>query len=220
MRSGVTVAPKSTGNKPVTGAERQSLAYYNRAREAVDGIEELENRIAKRSYASQEFNTRAPNVLKSEDQQVYDQRQRAFTEARLRKESGAAIPESEFANDRRTYWALPGTVRRPSSRSGNPGRRCSTALATVRERHTRSITGSLGQRARANPHRARKRTPPRPSTVPAGAKWNPRLVAGYLMPEWDENGKQVSTKVTEWDENGNPISFGLRYDGLGIWSFY
>jgi hypothetical protein len=108
MRSGVPVAPKSTGNKPVTGAERQSLAYYNRAREAVDGIEDLENRVAKRSYASQEFNTRAPNVLKSEDQQVYDQKQRAFTEARLRKESGAAIPESEFANDRRTYWAQPG----------------------------------------------------------------------------------------------------------------
>lgn len=108
MRQGVAVAPKSVGNKPVTGAERQSLAYFNRAKESTDGIEDLESRIAQRSFVAQQWNEKVPNVMKSDDQQLYDQRQRAFTEARLRKESGAAIPEAEFANDKRTYWAQPG----------------------------------------------------------------------------------------------------------------
>jgi hypothetical protein len=49
-----------------------------------------------------------PNMLQTSEQQAYRQAQRAFTEARLRKESGAAIPESEFINDARTYFAQPG----------------------------------------------------------------------------------------------------------------
>jgi hypothetical protein len=108
MRAGVPVAPKSVGNKPVTGAERTALSFYNRAQEATDGIEGLEDRIAGQNVAAQAYNAGAPNWLKSEDRQLYEQRQRTFTEARLRKESGAAIPESEFENDKRTYWVQPG----------------------------------------------------------------------------------------------------------------
>jgi hypothetical protein len=46
--------------------------------------------------------------MQPEDNQLYVQAQRQFTEARLRKDSGAAIPEHEFANDRKTYFAQPG----------------------------------------------------------------------------------------------------------------
>ena len=50
----------------------------------------------------------APNVFQTRDQQRYRQAQRTFTEARLRKESGAAIPLAEYENDSRTYFAQPG----------------------------------------------------------------------------------------------------------------
>lgn len=114
LRGGVTTAPKTTGQKPVLGAERTALAFYNRAKDATDDITTLEDRIASRSAVSQEWNTSGvvPNRFKSQDQQLYEQNQRTFTEARLRKESGAAIPESEYENDRRTYWAVPGDSKK------------------------------------------------------------------------------------------------------------
>jgi hypothetical protein len=46
--------------------------------------------------------------MQSDLGQQYRQAQRAFTEARLRKESGAAIPNTEFENDAKTYFAQPG----------------------------------------------------------------------------------------------------------------
>jgi len=49
-----------------------------------------------------------PNLLQGPSAQQYIRAQREFTEARLRRESGAAIPESEFATDRKTYFIQPG----------------------------------------------------------------------------------------------------------------
>jgi hypothetical protein len=103
------------GMKPATPAERQSLAFYNRAQDAVKTLTEapagkpsLEMQIANQSTAGQLRGQFAPNMMQTSEQQAYRQAQRAFTEARLRKESGAAIPESEFVNDARTYFAQPG----------------------------------------------------------------------------------------------------------------
>ena len=52
----------------------------------------------------------AENYLRSEAGQKYTQAQRSYTEARLRKESGAAIPQSEFETDRKTNFRLAGDV--------------------------------------------------------------------------------------------------------------
>jgi hypothetical protein len=49
-----------------------------------------------------------PNYLQSPDQQMYRQAQRQFSEARLRKESGAAISAKEYESDAKTYFAQPG----------------------------------------------------------------------------------------------------------------
>lgn len=101
--------------RPVTGFERQALAFFNRAKEAEDTITtadasgaSLEERIANAGLGSQLQQQHAPNLLQTSEQQQYRQAQRAFTEARLRKESGAAIPNSEFENDVKTYFAQPG----------------------------------------------------------------------------------------------------------------
>lgn len=109
-------APKPVAAKPSSGAEKTALAYYNRMKSAEDTIATLENKMAKLPLAGQYQLRYAPNVLQSSDQQVYRQAQRAFTEARLRKESGAAIPQGEYDTDAQTYFAQPGdkpeTVRK------------------------------------------------------------------------------------------------------------
>lgn len=102
-------APKPTPPpKPSSGQERTALAYYNRMKDAEATIGTLETKISKQSPLDQIRLQSAPNYLQSSDQQVYRQAQRAFTEARLRKESGAAIPQQEYDNDARTYFAQPG----------------------------------------------------------------------------------------------------------------
>jgi hypothetical protein len=105
--------PAAQAPRAVTGQERQSLAYYNRAKEAVETLtapdksgKSLEQRMA--SLGQQAQLQYAPNLLQSGDQQAYRQAQRAFTEARLRKESGAAIPTAEYTNDSKTYFVQPG----------------------------------------------------------------------------------------------------------------
>lgn len=101
--------------RPSTGQERQTLAFYNRAKDALANIQtqdpsgtSLEQRIATQPILQQARGQRAPNYLQTADQQVYRQAQRAFTETRLRKESGAAISPKEYENDARIYFIQPG----------------------------------------------------------------------------------------------------------------
>lgn len=92
----------------VSGQERTNLGFFQRAAQANEITAPLEADIAKMGLAGQTVLEYAPNFMQSEKGQRYRQAQRAFTEARLRKESGAAIPDSEYANDARTYFAVPG----------------------------------------------------------------------------------------------------------------
>ncbi len=100
--------PSAQPARGVTGIERQSLAFFNRAKEADDIANKLDPVIAKAGIMAQGRLQYAPNWAQSPENQSYRQAQRAFTEARLRKESGAAIPEQEYQNDARTYFAQPG----------------------------------------------------------------------------------------------------------------
>jgi hypothetical protein len=104
----VKLAQATAGEKPSTGAQQQILAYYNRAKSAEENIAPMEDEIAKMGLIAQGRMQYAPNWAQSSTGQQYRQAQRAFTEARLRKESGAAIPQSEYDNDARTYFAVPG----------------------------------------------------------------------------------------------------------------
>jgi hypothetical protein len=102
------IKAKYGGSRPSLGAERQTLAYFNRAKQASEDIGNMEEGIAKMGLGGQARLQYAPNILQSDENQRYRQAQRAFTEARLRKESGAAIPQGEYENDARTYFAQPG----------------------------------------------------------------------------------------------------------------
>jgi hypothetical protein len=101
---------KPVTQKPVTGAERQTLSFYNRAKEASEALAQggLEERVSKQNGMGALWGQYAPNIAQTKDQQLYRQAQRAFTEARLRKESGAAISQQEYENDGRIYFAQPG----------------------------------------------------------------------------------------------------------------
>jgi hypothetical protein len=98
----------SGGGKPSTGAQKRVFNFFNRAKQADEELQALEPQIAQMGLAGQTRMEWMPNMLQSQTGQSYLAAQRAFTEARLRKDSGAAIPDSEFDNDRRTYFAQPG----------------------------------------------------------------------------------------------------------------
>lgn len=100
--------PAAQAARAVTGQERQGLSFYNRAKQASDDIAPLEDAISKAGIGSQLQLQAGWNILQTEEQQKYRQAQRAFTEARLRRESGAAIAAHEFENDSKTYFAQPG----------------------------------------------------------------------------------------------------------------
>jgi hypothetical protein len=95
--------------RPVTGAERQTLNYFNRMLEAERQARKVEETLGGGDLAAQQY---APgwleNWLQSKEGQAYTQAQRTYTEARLRKESGAAIPPNEFETDRKTNFRIAG----------------------------------------------------------------------------------------------------------------
>lgn len=100
--------PATGSLKPASGVEKKALGFFNRADQADKELEALEADIGKMGLGSQTYMQYAPNFLQSQTGQSYTAAQRAFTEARLRKDSGAAIPPQEFENDRQTYFVQPG----------------------------------------------------------------------------------------------------------------
>jgi hypothetical protein len=102
--------------KPITGAERQAVSYFNRMLEAERNARGVEGKLTGVDLGAAEA---APdfleNWLKSKEGQAYTQAQRTFTEGRLRKESGAAVPPGEYDNDRRTNFRIanddPATIK-------------------------------------------------------------------------------------------------------------
>ncbi|TGV26332.1 hypothetical protein [Mesorhizobium sp. M4B.F.Ca.ET.143.01.1.1] len=109
-------APQQGGNIPVTGPKysedmRKAGGFAVRAQEA-DKIVSQPNVTAAGSSMGQNAMAGAPfglgNYLVSNDYQQFDQAQRDFINAVLRRESGAAISESEFQNARQQYFPQPG----------------------------------------------------------------------------------------------------------------
>ncbi len=97
-----------TQTRTATGVQNKTLGFFNRAKQADDDMQKIEPQIERLGYLDQQRMKRAPNFAQTQLGQSYNQAQRAFTEARLRKDSGAAIPPQEFENDRQTYFAQPG----------------------------------------------------------------------------------------------------------------
>lgn len=100
----------ASGNIPITGPKysedmRKSLGFANRAA-ASDAVLADPNIAAAGASLGQNFKADIPlvgNAMVSNDYQKFDQAQRDFINAVLRRESGAAIAQSEFDNARKQY---------------------------------------------------------------------------------------------------------------------
>ncbi|MEX3972261.1 hypothetical protein [Paraburkholderia caribensis] len=132
-KNGVVVNKLTGQSTPVMGANGQpiggtannltqdqanAVAFGARALDAQNLLRQLEaggttntnavNRIAGSLPVVGGALGAATNFLNSDQQQSYDQAKRNFVSAVLRKESGAAISESEFANEDKKYFPQAG----------------------------------------------------------------------------------------------------------------
>lgn len=107
--------------KPLTESQSNSFNYANRMIEAHKTLTDLEDTLSGAEIAglaSKEGASRlwgiggvlgaAGNLMLSGDQQKYEQAQRDFVNAVLRKESGAVISDEEFDNAKKQYFPQPG----------------------------------------------------------------------------------------------------------------
>jgi hypothetical protein len=96
---------KTTEGKPLTQAQYTALGYAERTVEAGTIIDQIGDQFAS-GWAT--IGNWLPNQLKTEDRQKFEQAQRNFVNAVLRRESGAAIAESEFESAAKQYFPQPG----------------------------------------------------------------------------------------------------------------
>jgi hypothetical protein len=84
-------------DKPPTQSQLTADTFHNRAVDALDAIDEVEDGIGA-------WDLVAPNFAQTGAGQQYHQAKKQFIEAYLRKDSGAAIGKDEYANADRTYF--------------------------------------------------------------------------------------------------------------------
>lgn len=100
-----------TGGKPVQMTEGQSNAalYADRMREAEAVISANEKAgMSVGGKALEMLPGGAGNFLQSDNYQLFEQARRNFINAVLRRESGAVIADTEFANAEKQYFPRPG----------------------------------------------------------------------------------------------------------------
>jgi hypothetical protein len=112
------VQPKGKAPKPPTSVQARALKFWERGTNSLKNIERpvsdspnaptLEDHIAKSGTGAQFWMGYAHNSLLTPEQRRYIQAARSFTEARLREDSGAAIPPYEYENDLKMYFVQPG----------------------------------------------------------------------------------------------------------------
>lgn len=109
--------PKAGSAKPLTDAQAKALGYGSRMQEADRLLVGLKDKYSPAAVNAKVAADNAPliggmagavgNMLLSDEGQQAEQAQRDFINAVLRRESGAAISESEFANARKQYFPQP-----------------------------------------------------------------------------------------------------------------
>lgn len=104
-----STASKSLGGtlngKPQTAGQATLQGYAERTSQADSIIDRVGAQFSGvTSYLGQLL----PNFLKGNDRQQYEQAQRNFVNAVLRRESGAVISDEEFSNARQQYFPQPG----------------------------------------------------------------------------------------------------------------
>lgn len=138
------MAEAKIGARQSSGQEKRALGFYIRANDAAQTGGQLESEIQGKNLLGQLRMKYAPNILQSSENQAYEQATRTFTEARLRKDSGAAIPPHEYENDRQTYFPQPGDSREVLKQKEHARGTILTALRAESGRAMGEFEGTLG----------------------------------------------------------------------------
>ncbi len=93
--------------KPLTDAQNTSLGYAQRVAQSNQIIDTFGSDFAKENVQNI-IGGKLPNVLQSSNRQQYEQAKSNFVNAVLRKESGAAISQSEYDNAIKQYFPVAG----------------------------------------------------------------------------------------------------------------
>jgi hypothetical protein len=94
-------------NKPLNEYETRNFGFFDRARQAENVLKGVEESISKKGTIGQ-IGMKLPNVIQSEENQIFEQAKRQFIAAYLRRDSGAVISPSEIAEADRTLFVQPG----------------------------------------------------------------------------------------------------------------
>lgn len=107
-----SIYSEMTNGKPATPAQLQVAGYRDRLMESNQVIDQIGGKFTgisgKLQGLSGPFGIGTPNALKSPEYQQFEQAQRNFINANLRRESGASISPEEFKNARLQYFPQPG----------------------------------------------------------------------------------------------------------------
>jgi hypothetical protein len=95
-------------NKPLAEYETRNFGFFDRARQAGEVLKGVEENIARKGVVGQAGIKFLPNVMQSEENQVFEQAKRQFIAAYLRRDSGAVITPSEISEADRTLFVQPG----------------------------------------------------------------------------------------------------------------
>lgn len=101
----------SGSGKPPTSSQFQAATYVNRMGQAEETFIGKNDFILGLGTAGLIAERLKPEFMKSEDFKLYEQAERNFINATLRRESGAAIADSEFENARKQYLPQPGDTQ-------------------------------------------------------------------------------------------------------------
>lgn len=94
--------------KPPTQFELETAGYGRRIGQGIQELQDIFGVGFDASGVGRTITSRLPNIVKSEQEQRYQQAQENIINAILRRESGAVISDEEFANARQQYFPQPG----------------------------------------------------------------------------------------------------------------
>jgi hypothetical protein len=104
------MAQVARDNKPLTEAENKAYGFFNRMKNSDKYLESAAEAMANKSFAGQAYQKIAPDFMQFEENQSFDTARRQFSEAFLRRDSGAAISPKEYDDISRAYFPQPGNT--------------------------------------------------------------------------------------------------------------
>lgn len=154
---GKQLVATNKGKKPRTESQTKDYLFGSRMQEANNIVSRLEKQGVDRGSIlsrSGSLGETAANLLpsalggNSPQQQQYIQAQRDFINAILRRESGAAIAESEFENARKQYFAQVGdSAAVKAQKKRNRELAAQTLLESANGEQTPTVSGGRGNSA-------------------------------------------------------------------------